>query len=223
MPLTHRFMFHASESRQREEKTMTTTISILSQIALEAREFSDAALTDGFDAADALDQILDIAKLAEKKLEGIPLNAPIAVLAILGSETMCDDVLDMVEFCFDHVLRDREGALAVKAKLDRFIGVYGAPDTEQAAHACSSAEGDAWDRAVELSRLIGGRYPSDPAHEAHGLKAFIFDDGIGTQDPQALRALMETSRLNTPFELRPDQLVTSAGNSEVEDARTMKS
>jgi len=202
---------------------MTTTISILSQIALDAREFTDAALTEGFDPADAHDQILDIANLAEKKLEGIPLNAPIAVLAILGSETMCDDVLDMVEFCFEHVLRDREGALAVKAKLDRFIAVYGAPDSEKSAHACSSAEGDAWDRAVELSRLIGGRHPSDPAREAPSMSAFVFDDAIGTQDPQALRDLMDSNRRNTPFELRPDQLVTSAGNTEVEDTRTKKS
>lgn len=202
---------------------MTTTISILSQIALDAREFADAAQTEGFDAADALDQILDIAKLAEKKLEGIPLNAPIAVLAILGSKTMCDDVLDMVEYCFEHVLRDRDGALAVKAKLDAFIAVYGAPDTEQAAHACSSAEGDAWDRAVELSRLIGGRHPTETSKIVHSLNSFIFEDTTDVLDPKALQDMMTVSRKNTPFVLGPDQLVTSAGNYEVEDTRTNKS
>jgi hypothetical protein len=201
---------------------MTTTISILSQIALDAREFADAAQTEGFDAADALDQILDIAKLAEKKLEGIPLDAPIAVVTILGCETMCDDVLDMIELCIDHVLRHRDGAIAVKAKLDAFIAVYGAPDTEQTAHACSSAEGDAWDRAVELSRLIGGRYPSDQAKEDRSLNTFLFDEGMSTKNKDALSATLAKVREanETPFFIRPDQMIVSAGNIEVQDVRT---
>lgn len=204
---------------------MTTTVSILSQIALDAREFADAARTDGFDPADALDQIVDIAKLAEKKLDGIPLDAPIAVLAILGSTSMCDDVLDMVEFCIEHVLRYRDSALAVKAKLDAFIGKYGAPESEQAAHACSSAEGDAWDRAVELSRLIGGRHPAEPSKIVSSLNSFIFDEAVSSGNEEAKKAALAAlaNRDETPFFLRPDQLITSAGNAEVEDTRTNRS
>jgi hypothetical protein len=217
-------MFASTNPKHDRKFRMTTTVSILSQIALDAREFADAARTDGFDPSDALDQIVDIAKLAEKKLDGIPLDAPIAVLAILGSTSMCDDVLDMVEFCIEHVLRYRDSALAVKAKLDVFIGKYGAPDTEQAAHACSSAEGDAWDRAVELSRLIGGRHPAETAKVSRSLNSFIFDEIGDVENKAAYQAAMSelSNRNETPFVLRPDQLITSAGNTEVEDRRTNK-
>jgi hypothetical protein len=218
-------MFASTNPKHDRKFRMTTTVSILSQIALDAREFADAARTDGFDPADALDQIVDIAKLAEKKLDGIPLDAPIAVLAILGSESMCDDVLDMVEFCFEHVVRDRTSALAVQAKLQTFLDLYGTSESDTCAHACSSAEGDAWDRAHELVGRISTRHPGKPADAAIGLNSFIFDETLSAGNKEAFRAAMTelAYREKTPYVLRPDQLITSAGNTEVEDTRTNKS
>jgi hypothetical protein len=189
---------------------MKTTTSVLSTIALDAREFADAAATDGFDPADALEQIIDIANAAEKKLAGIPLDAPIAVLAILGSESMCPDVIAMIEGCYEQVVRYTDAARAVKAKLQAFVDLYGAPDTPTCAHARSSAEGDAWDSAVALIARIEKCQPSlSPS-------PFIFSEGpLSPERTEEMRLALKavTDRAgDAPFVLSENVRLVSAGN-----------
>jgi predicted RNA-binding Zn ribbon-like protein len=129
---------------------MSNALITLSQIEADAREFAEAARTDGFDASEALDRIEEIASYAKKRIDGIPAGSNVLVAAILMQDTICDDVIDLAENNLDMVLRERDGAVAVRTKLQGFVDLYGSPDSETAAHAASSAEGEAYDRCLDL-------------------------------------------------------------------------
>lgn len=129
---------------------MSNALITLSQIEADAREFAESARADGFDASEALDRIEEIASYAKKRIDGIPTGSNILVAAILMQDTICDDLIDLAEDNLDMVLRDRDGAIAVRDKLKGFVDLYGAPDDETAAHAASSAEGEAYDRCLDL-------------------------------------------------------------------------
>lgn len=96
---------------------MANAVSTLALIAADCREFTDAAASDGFDPADALRIVRETAERAERRTAGIPRNAPLLVGAILSAESVCDDLLDLLEAHPDMVRRDRESAEAVRAKL----------------------------------------------------------------------------------------------------------
>jgi len=131
---------------------MSNARTTIAHIAAEAREFHDAARSDGFDAADALELLGEIADDADKRIAEIPTNAPIAVFAVLSQDVVCDDVLDIVENCFDHVVRDRGCALAVRAKLQGAVDALGTdPD---------SAEETFRDRMLDQIDLIDARFPN---------------------------------------------------------------
>lgn len=129
---------------------MSNALITLSHIAANASEFAKNARQDGFHGAEALKEIEDAADLASKRIAGIPTNANILVAAILMQDTICDDVLDLADENLDMVLRERDGAIAVRTKLQGFVDLYGSPDSETAAHAASSAEGEAYDRCLDL-------------------------------------------------------------------------
>lgn len=134
-----------------DEKTMSNARTTIAHIAADAREFHDTAVGDGFDASDALSLLGEIADDAEKRIAGIPANAPIAVFAVLAQDTVCEDVLDIVENCFDHIVRDRACALAVRAKLQAAVdGLGSMPD---------SAEAEFRDRALDRIDLIDAVHP----------------------------------------------------------------
>lgn len=129
---------------------MSNALITLAHIVADGNEFVMSARRDGFDAAEALQQIEDLAELASKRIAGIPAGSNILVAAILMQDTICDDLIDLAEDNLDMVLRDRDGAIAVRDKLKGFVDLYGAPDSETAAHAASSAEGKAYDRCLDL-------------------------------------------------------------------------
>lgn len=130
---------------------MSDALTTISFIAADAREFETAARSDGFDAADALRLVGEIAERAEKRVAGIPKGAPLAVFAILSQDGVCEDVLDMVENCFEHVIRDRASALAVRAKLQA------AADATPAD--ADDAEAAFRDRALDQMDLIDAHFP----------------------------------------------------------------
>lgn len=129
---------------------MSNALITLAHIVADGNEFVMSARRDGFDAAEALQQIEDLAELASKRIAGIPAGSNILVSAILMQDTICEDVLDLADENLDMILRERDGAVAVRAKLQGFVDLYGSPDSETAAHAASSAEGDAYDRCLDL-------------------------------------------------------------------------
>lgn len=130
---------------------MSNARTTIAHIAAGAREFHDAAVTDGFDASDALSLLGEIAADAERRIAAIPANAPIAVFAVLSQDVVCDDVLDIVENCFDHIVRDRTCALAVRAKLQAAADGLG-PDPDP-------AEAVLRDRMLDRIDLIDAVHP----------------------------------------------------------------
>jgi hypothetical protein len=127
---------------------MSNALLTLSHIADDARDFRDAARLDGAGTGDAMRLIDDMAEKAGKRIAAVPRGAPIAVFAILTQDGVCDDVLDMVENCFAHVVRDRESAIAVSAKLQAAVDDAPAdPDP---------CETESMERALYLIAMIDG-------------------------------------------------------------------
>lgn len=131
---------------------------------------------------------------AAAKPTRFPASTPIAVLAILSAECVCEDVLDIVENCFEHVVRYRDSAMAVRDKLRSFMELYGREGSATDPHAWSSAEGDAWDRASRLTRTIDIHLMKG----AIGYQQDYLDALLMQEASEAFDALADQNRSATP-------------------------
>ncbi len=133
---------------------MSDALSTLSAIASDGREFAETARNDGFDPADAVDLIEDTIRRAETRAKRAPTGSNLVVAAILMQDGVCDDVLDVIERCFDIVVREPLGARAVRDRLKEFVDAYGPSDAATSVHPASATEDVACDRAARSIRRI---------------------------------------------------------------------
>jgi hypothetical protein len=107
---------------------MSHAYATLVAIRDEAREFSEAARSDGFDSSDALHEIETLHDMARIQIHDVPAGCNLVVTTVLMQGVVCPEVLTLIENCSAQVVERPDGARAVLAMLRNFIGCLDGTD-----------------------------------------------------------------------------------------------